>query len=94
MRSEYTERNLAVTHPVEGEAGEVLTAAIRQYRHNNSGEFVFGYDKELIDALIEKMGGEIGELKSDLIRLRGHLDSERKLARETIAQLRGETNDR
>lgn len=32
---------------------DTLNSALRQYRHNDSDEFVFGYDKEVIDELLK-----------------------------------------
>jgi len=41
-----------------------LTEALRQYRHNNSDDFVFGYDKEIIDQLFAALEQERDQLKA------------------------------
>lgn len=44
----------------------VLSQALRQYRHNNSDEFVFGYDIETIDGALEVVAARIAELEAAL----------------------------
>lgn len=40
-----------------------LNEALRQYRHNNSDEFVFGYDKDAIDRLVAELEAQLKEEK-------------------------------
>ena len=46
---------------------EKLISAIRQYRHNDSDEFVAGYDKQIIDKLFKAMQARIEELENGAI---------------------------
>jgi hypothetical protein len=40
--------------------------ALRQYRHNNSDEFVFGYDIDVTDKYVAYLEENIKSLKSEL----------------------------
>lgn len=42
---------------------ELLIPAIRQYRHNNSDDFVFGYDQDETDRTVAGLIKERDELK-------------------------------
>ena len=48
---------------------EILISAMRQYRHNDSDEFVAGYDKPIIDKQFKTMQDRIEELEEQLLFL-------------------------
>lgn len=44
----------------------VKVGALRQYRHNNNDDFVFGYDLEEADLLVTKLATDNKEMKAFL----------------------------
>ena len=50
---------------------EILLPMVRQYRHNNSDGFVFGYDKEGTDRAVAALFAKQKELEDALYRLVG-----------------------
>lgn len=40
-----------------------LTEALRQYRHNKTDGFVFGYDKDIVDRLVTSLEAELERTK-------------------------------
>ncbi len=46
---------------------ELLTPALRQYRHNNSEGFLFAYEKEETEAVITELQKQIERLEKGLI---------------------------
>ena len=60
-----------------------LTKAIRQYRHNNSDEFVIAYDKVETEKIITELNLKLGMMKISLEHKATLLNScERALERE------------
>ncbi|MFA5630317.1 MAG: hypothetical protein WC997_02295 [Porticoccaceae bacterium] len=79
----------------------ILTAALRQYRHNAGDGFVFGYDKEYVDEFIAQLVAALDRLafaaecrdntSGDAVRLitvRAELAAAAKNAREALAAYR------
>lgn len=40
--------------------------ALRQYRHNNSDEFVFGYDIEITDKYVARLEAQVESLRNEM----------------------------
>jgi len=84
-------RAIAALSPVlleEVERGKRL--ALRQYRHNNSEGFVFGYDKELMDVFIERLEREKQQADQRIEELEAKLEAATKaldVARYNLDQL-------
>lgn len=56
----------------------LLPDALRQFRHNNSDEFVAAYDIETVDAVIERLTADLKQAKggAEVAPLIGHIDME------------------
>ena len=49
------------------------TEALRPFRpHNNTCDFVFGYDRESVEKAIKAKDARIAELESALVKIRDH----------------------
>lgn len=68
-----------------------MKEAIRQFRHNNSDEFVFGYDKDIIDKELKALQKRVEELEHDNAVMISNCEGWRKERRKhekEIARLR------
>ena len=48
-----------------------MNEALRQFRHNNSDDFVFAYDKEIIDKAIASLRAQLAEKEEENERVKG-----------------------
>lgn len=46
----------------------ILQPALRQYRHNDSDEFVIGFDRKEVEAVVDALFARIIELENNLQR--------------------------
>lgn len=47
----------------------IEVGALRQYRHNNSDDFVFAYDLEKTEALVTELTAESNRLRKNILAL-------------------------
>ena len=45
----------------------IQAGALRQYRHNNSDEFVFGYEMEITNKVITELEAENKQLRKEVV---------------------------
>ena len=75
---------------------EILISAMRQYRHNDSDEFVGGYDKPIIDKQFKTMQDRIEELEGqleELTSLKDEADSLCTIQDKQISELERQLDD-
>jgi len=59
------------------EANKLLIPAIRQYKHNNGSEgFVFAYERDSVDMIVEALEAELARVKSALKKAVDDWDSD------------------
>lgn len=61
-----------------------LAKYLRQYRHNDSDGFVFGYDKDGTDALVECLTAENDALREEVVQLKAQLEKMNDAATDVI----------
>lgn len=63
---------------------DILVDVLRQYRHNDSDEFVFGYDKAVTDRIIEDLINRYDEQRAMKAKARAQRDRAVKLLNDLV----------
>jgi hypothetical protein len=69
---------------------EILEPAIRQFRHNGGSEdFVFGYDKEVVDKIVSELKQDLLDVENDFADMICQLEIMRNQLRQSKTNIKG-----